>query len=50
MKELLVAQNRQHFIPPLNHFCQTKALNQTITLFYMKTKKISGYCHWKKDK
>jgi hypothetical protein len=43
MKELLVVQNRQHFIPPLkiNHFCQTMALNQTITLFYLKTKKLS---------
>jgi hypothetical protein len=39
MKELLVAQNRQQFIPPLSHFCQTRALNQAITLFYMKTKK-----------
>jgi hypothetical protein len=35
MKELLVAQNRQHFIPPLkiNHFCQTMALNQTSSIF-----------------
>ena len=40
MKELLVAQNRQHLIPPLNHFCQAKALNQTITLSYVKTKKL----------
>ena len=33
-------QNHQHFIPPLNHFCQAKVLNQTITLSYMKTKKL----------